>query len=233
MKINVITLFPQVVDTFLSYSIIGRAREKKLVEVKFINPRDFTTDKHKTVDDAPYGGGSGMVLMAEPFYKALKKAGKSYKILLTPRGKLFNQQKAIEISKKKNITLLCAHYEGIDERITKFIDEEISIGDYILTGGEPAAICVIDAVVRLIKGVINCDSLKSESFNDYLLEYPHYTRPAVWRKMKVPDVLLSGNHKEIENWRKEQSLKITKEKRPDLFKKYLEVVKKNKCSNTD
>jgi len=220
MKINIITLFPEMVDYPLSLSIIGRARKNGLLDINLINPRDFAKGNHKSVDDSPYGGGSGMILMAEPFYLSLKKVPSSYKILLTPRGKTFNQSKALELSSKKNITLICAHYEGIDERITKFVDEEISIGDYILTGGEPAAVCIIDAIGRLLDGVIKKDSLSQESFNNYLLEAPQYTRPALWRRLKVPSILLSGNHKEIEKWRKEKSIEITRKRRPDLLEKY-------------
>jgi tRNA (guanine37-N1)-methyltransferase len=227
MKIDVITIFPKELDLALSYSIIKRARESGIVEINFVNPRDFTKDKHKTVDDKPYGGGSGMVLMPDPLYKAIKKARRknSYVVLLTPRGRVYNQKIAEELSTKKHLIFVCAHYEGYDERITEFVNDEISIGDFILTGGEPACICVIDSIVRLVDGVIKDDSKKDESFNNYLLEYPHYTRPKIWKNMKVPDVLLSGNHKEIEKWRKEKSLEITKVRRPDLYKKYLMEVR--------
>jgi len=227
MKIDVITIFPKELDLALSYSIIKRARESGIVDINFVNPRDFTKDKHKTVDDKPYGGGSGMVLMPDPLYKAIKKVKRksSYVVLLTPRGRVYNQKIAEELSTKKHIIFVCAHYEGYDERITEFVNDEISIGDFILTGGESACICVIDSIVRLVDGVIKDDSRKNESFNNFLLEYPQYTRPAIWKKMKVPDVLLSGNHKEIEKWRKEKSLEITKVRRPDLYKKYLMEVR--------
>ena len=227
MKIDVITIFPKELDLALSYSIIKRARESGIVDINFVNPRDFTKDKHKTVDDKPYGGGSGMVLMPDPLYKAIKKVKRksSYVVLLTPRGRVYNQKIAEELSTKKHIIFVCAHYEGYDERITEFVNDEISIGDFILTGGEPACICIIDSIVRLIDGVIKDDSKKNESFNNFLLEYPQYTRPAIWKKMKVPDVLLSGNHKEIEKWRKEKSIEITKKRRPDLYRKYLMEVK--------
>lgn len=219
MKVDVITLFPEMVDLPLSYSIVKRAREDRLLKLGFLNPREFAVDRHKTVDQKPYGGGSGMLLMAEPFYKAIKKLSKknSRVILLTPAGKVFNQKKALQLSKEKHIILVCAHYEGIDERISNYVDEKISIGDFILTGGEPAAVCIIDAVTRLLKGVIKADSLENESFNGNLLEAPQYTRPNVWRGHKVPDILLSGNHKKIEKWRKEESLKLTKKNRPDLL----------------
>ena len=221
MKIDVITLFPELVDFPLSQSIVGRARKNGLLELAFTNPREFTEDRHKTVDDKPYGGGRGMVMMVGPVYKAVKKvSGKSsYKILLSPRGTPFSQSKAAFLAKKKRLTLVCAHYEGIDERISGFVDEELSVGDYVLTGGEPAAVCVIDAVARLIKGVIKEGSLETESFNEGLLEAPQYTRPSVWRKLPVPPVLLSGNHKEIEKWRKARSLEITAERRPELLEK--------------
>jgi tRNA (guanine37-N1)-methyltransferase len=227
MKIDVVTIFPNEVDLALSYSIIKRARQNGLVEINFVNPRDFTKDKHKTVDDKPYGGGSGMVLMPDPLYKAIRKVKRknSYVVLLTPRGRVYNQQIAEALSTKKHIIFVCAHYEGYDERIVKFVDDEISIGDFILTGGEPACICIIDSIVRLIDGVIKDDSKKNESFNNFLLEYPQYTRPSIWKKMKVPDVLLSGNHKEIEKWRREKSIEITKKRRPDLYRKYVMEVK--------
>lgn len=222
MRIDVVTLFPEAVDSPLSVSIIGRAREKRIVEIGFVNPRQFSRDKHKTVDDKPYGGGSGMLLMAEPFYKSVKKVAQknSRVFLLSPRGKPFNQSKAVELSSLKHLIFVCAHYEGIDERIMCCIDEEISLGDFVLTGGEPAAVCVIDSVVRLLPGVISEDSLKNESFNNGLLEAPQYTRPAVWRRKKVPPVLLSGNHSKIEKWRREQAFEITAKRRPDLIKKF-------------
>lgn len=222
MRIDVITLFPELVDLPLSQSIVGRARDAGILKLAFTNPREFAEDRHKSVDDKPYGGGRGMLMTAEPVYKALKKASGrgSYKILLSPRGNPFDQKKAEFLSRKKRVTLVCAHYEGLDERISGFVDEEISVGDFILTGGEPAAVCVIDAVARLLKGVIKEGSLKTESFNDGLLEAPQYTRPSVWRKLPVPPVLLSGNHAEIEKWRKEQALRITGERRPDLMKRF-------------
>lgn len=225
MTIDVITLFPQQLETALSYSIIKRARDKGLLNLGFINPRDFVKDKHKTVDLKPYGGGSGMLMMAEPVYKAIKSVKKknSKVILLTPRGRLFNHQLSKELSKEKHLIIICAHYEGIDERITKYIDMEISIGDFVLTGGEPAAICIVDSITRLCPRVIKKESKEHESFSNFLLEHPHYTRPRIWKKMKVPDVLLSGNHEEIKKWRNEQSVKITRERRPDLYEIYLKL----------
>jgi tRNA (guanine37-N1)-methyltransferase len=220
MKVDVITLFPEMVDLPLSYSIVKRAREDKFLKLGFLNPREFAEDKHKTVDQKPYGGGSGMLLMAEPFYKAIKKLSKknSKVILLSPVGEVFKQEKALQLSKEKHIILVCAHYEGIDERISNYVHEKISIGDFILTGGEPAAVCVIDAITRLLKGVIKDDSLRNESFNDNLLEAPQYTRPSVWRGHKVPEVLLSGDHEKIKKWRREESLRLTEKNRPDLLK---------------
>jgi tRNA (guanine37-N1)-methyltransferase len=220
MKVDVVTLFPEMVDLPLSYSIVKRAREDKFLKLGFLNPREFAEDKHKTVDQKPYGGGSGMLLMAEPFYKAIKKLSKknSKVILLSPVGEVFKQEKALQLSKEKHIILVCAHYEGIDERISNYVHEKISIGDFILTGGEPAAVCVIDAITRLLKGVITDDSLKNESFNDNLLEAPQYTRPSVWRWHKVPEVLLSGDHEKIKKWRREESLRLTEKNRPDLLK---------------
>jgi len=222
MRIDLVTLFPQAVKALLEASVTGRAVKKGLVEIGYLNPREFAADKHKTVDDKPYGGGSGMLLMAEPFYLAVKKLKKkgSRVILLSPRGKVFNQQKAASLAALNHLILVCAHYEGIDERISCCVDEEISLGDFILTGGEPAAVCVADATIRLIPKVLNEGSLKNESFNDGLLEAPQYTRPAVWRRKKVPQVLLSGNHAEIEKWRQEQSLEVTAERRPDLLERF-------------
>lgn len=222
MRIDIVTLFPEAVRVMLGFSVIGRAVKKGLVEIGFFNPRDFSKDKHKTVDDRPYGGGSGMLLMAEPFYLALRRLKKrnSRTILLSPRGKIFNQKKAADMAKLAHLIIVCAHYEGIDERIGYYVDEEISLGDFILTGGEPAAVCLADSVIRLVPGVIKEGSLRNESFNDGLLEAPQYTRPSVWRRKKVPQVLLSGNHAEIEKWRKEQSLAVTAERRPDLLEQF-------------
>lgn len=227
MKIDVVTLFPEIVDFPLSKSIMGRARLNGLLRIGFVNPRDFASDKHKTVDEKPYGGGSGMLLMAEPFYRAVKKVKKksSYTVLLTPRGRVFNQRISEELSLKKHLILVCGHYEGIDERISCCIDDEISIGDFILSGGEPAAVCVIDSISRLVDGVIKKESRENESFSEYLLEFPQYTKPRVWNKQPVPDVLLSGDHKKVEEWRMEKALEITKIRRPDLYKEYLKSKK--------
>jgi len=212
-------------------SIIKRAQAAKKLKINIYNIRDWSSDKHRKVDDKPYGGGPGMVMSAQPIFDAVKKiklqaqrhplagAGKSQVILLCPQGKKFNQKLAAKLAKNKHIILICGHYEGIDERVRQHLaDEEISIGDYVLTGGEIPAMVLVDAVARLIPGVLgHKDSNKSESFSDSYLEYPQYTRPAVYKGYKVPDILLSGNHVRIEKWRKGQSVKITRQKRPDLL----------------
>lgn len=227
MKFDVITLFPEIINNYCSFSIPARAGKQGLITLNTINPRDFTNDAHKKVDDTPYGGGAGMVLMCKPFYEAYEsviRKNNSASILLTPQGESFNQEKAQNLAKKEQIILMCGHYEGFDERIREIPEIiEISIGDFVLTGGELPALCIIDAVTRLLPGVLGKDeSIIEESFMDGLLEYPHYTRPYEFREKKAPDVLLSGNHKEIEKWRKEQALIKTKNKRPDLYKKYME-----------
>jgi len=219
MRVDAVTLFPAMIDSPLSESIVGRARAEGFLELGFVNPRDFTEDRHRTVDDKPYGGGTGMVMMAEPVYRAVKKVRKkgSFVILLTPKGKRFDQSVALELSKKKHLVFICGHYEGIDERITPLADMELSIGDYVLTGGEPAAVAVLDAVTRLIPGVLKkSDATVNETFTDGLLEAPHYTRPGVWRGKKVPEALLSGNHKLIAEWRSAQAAELTVKARPDL-----------------
>lgn len=223
MRFDVIALFPEIVDYPLSFSIIGRVRKKGIIEIGFVNPRDFTKDKHHTVDDKPYGGGSGMLIMCQPLYDAIKSVRKknSYVVLLTPRGRLFNQEIAKSYSKKKHIILICGHYEGVDERITRYVDDELSVGDYVLSCGEIAAVCVIDAVSRLLPGSLSDGSLDYESFSNGLLEYPQYTKPQVWHGMRVPDVLLSGNHKNILEWRLKKSIEITKQRRPELYDKYI------------
>ena len=220
MKIDVLTLFPESIDGFINESIIKRAMESGKVEINLINFRDYSPLNNKQVDDTPYGGGAGMVLRCEPIFNCLDeiKTPDSYVIMLTPEGNTYNQKIAKSLSLKKHIILLCGHYEGFDERIKTLVDEEISIGDYILTGGEIAASAIIDSVVRLIDGVITKDSLESESFNDNLLDYPTYTKPAEYRGLKVPDVLISGNHELINKWREEKKIEKTKNKRPDLLK---------------
>ena len=220
MKITVLTLFPEVFDGFLNTSIIKRAIFKKKIHVNIINIRNFTKNKHKKVDDSPISGGPGMIMMCQPIFDVLKKkCKKSYKILLTPRGKIFNQNIANKISKKDDITIICGHYEGIDERINKYVDELISIGDFVLTGGEVASMVIIDSVTRLIKDVINEKSLKNESFSNDLLEYPQYTKPYNFNGSKVPKILYCGDQKIIEKYHRKEQLRITKKYRPDLLKK--------------
>lgn len=213
MKIDILTLFPEIFDGFLNTSIIKRAIDNNYVDIKVHNFRDYSLDKHKRVDDYPYGGGAGMVLMCEPIFRAIEslKTKDTITIMLTPSGQLFKQETAINLSKKKHIILLCGHYEGFDERIKTIVDMELSIGEYVLTGGEVPAMAITDAITRLIPGVITKESLDSESFTDNLLDYPNYTRPEEFRGMKVPEVLLSGHHKNIENYRKEERIKSTKD----------------------
>ena len=220
MKIDILTLFPKMFDGFLSESIIKRALDKKLVEINIIDFREFSDLNNKQVDDTPYGGGGGMVLRCEPLFAAIDalKTAKSKVILLTPDGEVYKQSKALEFKKYEHLILICGHYEGFDERIRSIVDFEISIGDYILTGGEIAAMVISDSIIRLIDGVITDTSLESESFNNNLLDYPVYTKPQVFRGMAVPDVLISGNHAKIKEWRWKKQLERTKERRPDLLK---------------
>ncbi len=225
MIFTLVTLFPEFFQSSLSSSIIGRAALKKLVSFDFINPRDFATDKHQSVDDSPYGGGVGMVIRVDVMYEAIQKAKKhgSHVVLLTPQGEKFDQKKAVFLSKKKHLVLVCGHYEGFDERIRDFAHEELSIGDFVLTSGEVAANVVVDSIVRLLPGVLGKDeSSRNESFSHSedgaILEYPQYTRPENFKGKKVPGVLLSGNHAEIANWRKNESITRTKKRRPDLLK---------------
>lgn len=221
MKFDVLTLFPEMFEP-LNSSIIGRAKEKNLIEINLINIRDFSKDKHKKVDDTPYGGGAGMVMMPDVVYDAYKsiKDENAKVIYMSPQGKKLTQKKVEELAKNKHLIILCGHYEGIDQRvIDKIVDEEISIGDYVLTGGELPAMVLIDSVSRYAEGVITKESTNEESFTNGLLEYPQYTRPEVFEGEKVPEVLLSGHHANIEKWRKEKSLEITAKKRPDLLNK--------------
>ncbi|WP_308551853.1 tRNA (guanosine(37)-N1)-methyltransferase TrmD [Peptoniphilus duerdenii] len=222
MKFTTLTLFPEFIESIKGYSIIRRAIENGLISVESINIRDFAINKHGQVDDYPYGGGQGMVMMVEPVYKAIEsvKTENSHVVFLSPQGKVLNQKLIKDLSKKEHIVLLCGHYEGIDERIIEnYIDEEISIGDYVLTGGEIPAMVLIDSVSRMIDGVLaSSEAYEDESHMDGLLEYPQYTRPQEFMGLKVPDVLLSGNHQEIEKYRREMSILQTKKKRPDLFK---------------
>jgi tRNA (guanine37-N1)-methyltransferase len=220
MRVDVVTLFPELVDGPLSGSIVGRARSRGILELGFSNPRDFTEDRHRTVDDRPYGGGPGMLMMAEPLYRAVKAVSKrgSRVVFLAPRGRKFDQALARELSKEKRLVLVCGHYEGVDERAHSLADDEISLGDFVLTGGEPAAVAVIDALTRLLPGTLKkSDAAEKESFTEPLLEAPQYTRPAVWRGKKVPAVLMSGDHAAIEAWRAKESLRLTKKRRPDLL----------------
>lgn len=220
MKIDVITAFEEMIDQTLSHSIVGRARKAGIIKLGTLSPRQFAEDKHKTIDDRPYGGGPGMLMKAEPLYQAISKLRKktSYVILTSPRGQVFNQKLAKKLAKKRHLIVVCGHYEGIDARIYPEVDLEVSLGDYILTGGELAACVMIDAITRLQRGTFKKEDVTSlESFEGHLLEAPQYTRPEVWRGRKVPAVLLNGNHKEIEAWKHEQALQITKQLRPDLL----------------
>ncbi|KDE41604.1 tRNA (guanosine(37)-N1)-methyltransferase TrmD [Metamycoplasma hyosynoviae] len=220
MKINILSLFPEYFETFKSQSIIAKAIALGHLEINIIDFRNFSKEKHKKVDDMVYGGGSGMLLQVEPIDLALETVKSSHKILLSPQGQIFNQKKAHELAKYSEITLVCGHYEGFDERVLHFVDEEISIGDYILTGGEIPAMVISEAVARLCPGVIKKDSHQNESFeNQGLLDYPQYTRPENYKGLKVPTVLLSGNHKEIEKWRKEQAYIKTLKNRKDIIER--------------
>ncbi len=227
LQFDIITIFPDIFDSYFNESIIKRAQKKKLVKINIHNLRKWTLDKHKTVDDKPYGGGAGMVMKVEPTFKAISeikrsriKNQESKIILLTPQGKLFNQKIAKRLSKLKQIILICGHYEGVDERTRKYlVDEEISIGDYVLTGGELPAMILSDTIIRLIPGVVGKkDSVKYESFEKGLLDYPQYTRPENFKGWKVPKILLSGNHKKIQEWRMKKAIEKTKKRRPDLLK---------------
>lgn len=223
MRIDVLTLFPELFDAFKKWSIVGRTIEKGLFSLNTINIRDFSKDKHKRVDDYPFGGGPGMIMRTEPIYDAIldTKTEDSIVIYLSPQGKTYNQKLANLLSKEKHIILLCGHYEGVDNRIVdNFVDLEISIGDYVLTGGELPAMVVIESIIRLLPGALGSEeSYVDESHYSGLLEYPQYTRPRDFMGLKVPDVLLSGNHKKVDEWRKYQSLKTTYIKRPDLLEK--------------
>lgn len=222
MKIDILTLFPNMFEGVFSSSIIKRAIENKLVDIKLHNFRDYTDDPHNKVDDTPYGGGAGMVLMAQPIYDCVEslKDDDSFVILLTPSGVPYKQKIAYDLSKKKHLIIICGHYEGFDERIRTLADLEISIGDYVLTGGEIPAMVLTDSITRLIPGVINEQSHIEDSFNEnYLLDYPTYTKPRNFRGMEVPEVLISGDHKKIDEYRYKESLKRTKELRPDLLEK--------------
>lgn len=240
MIFHVITLFPQMFESTLATSILARAQKNKRLIINFVNPRNFTYDKHKTVDDKPYGGGAGMILKVDVVVASIESIKpKPYVILLSASGKKFDQKMARNLSKKSKIALICGHYEGVDARVENFVDEVVSIGDFILTGGEIAALAIIDSVTRLIPGVIREESTTTESFNNpssfrslaprsgagilhpsLQLEFPQYTRPEEFRGLRVPKILLTGNHKDIESWRQKESLKRTKKYRPDLLKSF-------------
>lgn len=215
MELNFLTLFPQFYQIFQNESIVKRAIEKKLISINVINFRQFSDDKHQKVDDQIYGGGAGMLLKVEPIDKALENL-KGLKILLTPQGQKFNQKLAQKLAKEKTLTFIAGHYEGFDERVRSLVDLEVSIGDYVLTGGELPSMVIADAIIRLIPGVIKLESHQDDSFSNHLLEYPQYTRPREYKGMKVPEVLFSGNHQAIEQWRKIQAEQKTQQKRPDL-----------------
>ncbi|WP_295213933.1 tRNA (guanosine(37)-N1)-methyltransferase TrmD [Ruminococcus sp.] len=229
MRIDVATLFPEMCEAVLSESILGRARKNDCLSIQCWNIRDYTLDKHRRVDDVPYGGGRGMVMQADPIYRCYEAVcahmgTKPHRIYMSPKGAVLTQQRALELSAMPHIFLLCGHYEGVDQRILdEIIDEEISIGDYVLTGGELPAMVLIDTVARMLPGVLP-ESLcfEDESHFGGLLEYPQYTRPAVWHDKEVPPVLLTGHHKNIANWRFAQSLEVTKAQRPDLYTRYLD-----------
>ncbi|HUV42572.1 MAG TPA: tRNA (guanosine(37)-N1)-methyltransferase TrmD [Patescibacteria group bacterium] len=221
MKIDILTLFPKMFKGPFAESIIKRAQEKELTKIKIHDLRKWTKDKHQTVDDRPFGGGPGMILMVEPIYQALKelRQKQTKTILLTPQGKIFKQTMAKKLAKEKHLIFICGHYEGVDERIRKhLVDEEISIGDYVLTGGELPAMIVIDTIIRLIPGVLKKEeAVKNESFTNNLLEYPQYTRPAKFKGWQAPEILLSGNHQKIKEWRQKKAKEKTKKRRPDLL----------------
>lgn len=230
MKIDILTLFPEMFQLF-NHSIIGRAQENKIISINTVNIRDFAANKHKKVDDYPYGGGAGMVMMAQPIVDAIKEVKRNNHgkvVFLGPRGKTFNQEVAKELCKENELIFLCGHYEGIDERVYKYIDMEISLGDFVLTGGEMACIPVIDSICRLIPKVLSSEeSFSEESFYNGTLEYPQYTRPVNFEGDEVPDVLTSGHHENIRKWRRLKSLLITKERREDLYKN-IELTKEDK-----
>ena len=235
MRIDVATLFPDMCETILSESIIGRARKAGKIEMHCHQIRDYTQDKHRRVDDTPYGGGMGMVMQADPIYRCYKAVveqldEKPYVIYMSPKGTVFTQQKAVELSKMPNIFVICGHYEGVDQRVLdKIVDEEISIGDYVLTGGELPAMVMIDAAARMCPGVLSSEEcFTDESHFNGLLEYPHYTKPETWEGESVPPVLLTGHHKNIAEFRLEKAVEITKERRPDMYQKYVEKMNMTK-----
>ena len=222
MKIDILTLFPEMFDV-LNHSILERAQKNNLLQISVKNIRDFSKDKHKKVDDTPFGGGAGMVMTCQPLFDAINsvKTENSKIVYMSPKGKLLKQDIVVELSKCEHLVIVCGHYEGIDQRVIDHFDmEEISIGDYVLTGGELPAMVLVDSVSRYVDGVLSEGSTDEESFSNGLLEYPQYTKPRVYDGLEVPEILTNGNHKEIEKWKTEQSIKITKERRPDLYEKY-------------
>lgn len=241
MKIDIITLFPNMYTGFLSESIIGRAIKENKVEINLVNLRDFTKEKHGHVDDTPFGGGCGMVLLCQPVFDCIRslRTDDSLVIMMTPQGEVYSQKKAKELSLKNHLIILCGHYEGFDERIRSIVDLEISIGDYVLTGGEIPSMAIVDSIVRLIDGVIEDDSHEYDSHTNWMLEHPQYTKPRVYEGLEVPEVLCNGNHKEIEKYKLKESLRRTYLRRPDLLEKheltkeeekYLkEIIEEEKC----
>ncbi len=228
LNVQVLTVFPELFPGFLGYSLTGKALNDGIWSIKSINIRDYAFDKHGSVDDTPCGGGAGMIMRPDVLGAAIKANYHGGKLIyMSPRGTPLTQQKVHELSKEENLTIICARFEGVDQRVLDAYNvEEISIGDYILTGGEQAAQIMLDAIIRLLPDVLgNKDSLSDESFESYLLEYPQYTRPAVWNNMEVPEVLMSGHHKNIEQWRKQKAIEVTQNRRPELLKKYLDSQK--------
>lgn len=225
MRFDVLTLFPEMIQEACSHSIMKRAVESDIISINMVNPRDYTLDKHKKVDDTPYGGGAGMVLMAQPYvdaYESIEKSEKSITLMMSPQGQTFDNKLCRELADYDQIVILCGHYEGFDERIRDIIKpKEVSIGDFVLTGGELPALCIIDSISRKLDGTLGkIESMEEDSFENGLLEYPQYTKPREYRGLKVPDVLLNGNHALIAEYRHEEQLKRTKERRPDLYEKY-------------
>lgn len=225
MRFDVLTLFPEMIQEACSHSIMKRAVESDIISINTVNPRDYTLDKHKKVDDTPYGGGAGMVLMAQPYvdaYESIEKSEKSITLMMSPQGQIFDNKLCRELADYEQIVILCGHYEGFDERIRDIIKpKEVSIGDFVLTGGELPALCIIDSISRKLDGTLGkIESMEEDSFENGLLEYPQYTKPREYRGLKVPDVLLNGNHALIAEYRHEEQLKRTKERRPDLYEKY-------------
>ena len=225
MRFDVLTLFPEMIQEACSHSIMKRAVESDIISINTVNPRDYTLDKHKKVDDTPYGGGAGMVLMAQPYvdaYESIEKSEKSITLMMSPQGQTFDNKLCREFADYEQIVILCGHYEGFDERIRDIIKpKEVSIGDFVLTGGELPALCIIDSISRKLDGTLGkIESMEEDSFENGLLEYPQYTKPREYRGLKVPDVLLNGNHALIAEYRREEQLKRTKERRPDLYEKY-------------